>query len=277
MKKLIYLFFLILFAPNLSAQDALAIDTAQYIATYDYFFQEDSTSKQSIKHQEMELLVGNHFSLYSALSSNRRSQQLYLYQLDVLAGALERKIGPELSKFGSRHRFSAIEIYKNRPSPGLVLQIDWLNHKFLSAQENVSSNWKLEAGSDSLIAGYHCQQASIGFGGRVFKAWYTTEIPISEGPYKFAGLPGLIVRIADSKHEHTIELTSFSKASEFRPILTTRKPMKVSTDQFWMAYKQHLKEMEAMSQNLQQIQTSDENRAQMLHKLRRRNNYIEKI
>ena len=35
------------------------------------------------------------------------------------------------------------------------------------------------------------------FRGRTYKAWYTMEIEIEEGPWKFHGLPGLIVEIAD--------------------------------------------------------------------------------
>ena len=47
------------------------------------------------------------------------------------------------------------------------------------------------------ISGYPCKLAVCQFRGRTYKAWYTTEIEIEEGPWKFHGLPGLIVEIAD--------------------------------------------------------------------------------
>lgn len=39
-------------------------------------------------------------------------------------------------------------------------------------------------------------------GGRQWIAWFTSEIPLSEGPYKFGGLPGLILEVADSEGDY---------------------------------------------------------------------------
>ena len=38
-----------------------------------------------------------------------------------------------------------------------------------------------------IVAGYECQQAFTAFGGRMWEAWFTRDIPVSEGPYKFYG------------------------------------------------------------------------------------------
>ncbi|MFY1045776.1 GLPGLI family protein [Chryseobacterium sp. GP-SGM7] len=45
----------------------------------------------------------------------------------------------------------------------------------------------------------------------MYNAWFTNEIPISEGPYKFSGLPGLIVKIEDTKKQHIWELKGIEK------------------------------------------------------------------
>ena len=45
-------------------------------------------------------------------------------------------------------------------------------------------------------------------------AWFTSEIPISEGPWKFHGLPGLIVKLHDTKRHYEFELVSFKKNAE---------------------------------------------------------------
>ena len=58
-------------------------------------------------------------------------------------------------------------------------------------------NWQLEEGMDT-IATYSCQKATLNFRGRKYIAWFTTDIPTSEGPWKFSGLPGLIVKVEDS-------------------------------------------------------------------------------
>lgn len=49
--------------------------------------------------------------------------------------------------------------------------------------------WELVAG-DSIIAGYTCHRAQTRYRGRDYTAWYTEEIPLSYGPYKFRGLLG---------------------------------------------------------------------------------------
>ena len=66
-------------------------------------------------------------------------------------------------------------------------------------------NWKIEKETKK-NAEYSLQKATTDFGGRKWIAWFTSKIPINEGPYKFFGLPGLIVKIEDSEHEYSWEL-----------------------------------------------------------------------
>ena len=56
--------------------------------------------------------------------------------------------------------------------------------------------WKM-LGKDSVIAGYPCQLAETNFRGRTWKAWFTLDIPIPNGPWKLGGLPGLILKATD--------------------------------------------------------------------------------
>lgn len=55
-------------------------------------------------------------------------------------------------------------------------------------------NWKLESGTLKM-GNYLCSKAKLDFRGRSYNFWYTTEIPTQFGPWKFFGLPGLIVKI----------------------------------------------------------------------------------
>ena len=57
--------------------------------------------------------------------------------------------------------------------------------------------WELKEGYKTIL-GYKCQQATTRFAGRDYTAWFTMEIPVDAGPYKFNGLPGLILKVEES-------------------------------------------------------------------------------
>lgn len=62
---------------------------------------------------------------------------------------------------------------------------------------NDKQNWKITSDKKK-IGNFNAQKATAEFGGRTWEAWFTAEIPLFYGPYKFYGLPGLILEIADS-------------------------------------------------------------------------------
>lgn len=78
-------------------------------------------------------------------------------------------------------------------------------------------NWELHY--DTLnISGYICQKATCRFRGRDYTAWFTMDIPISNGPWKFGGLPGLILKIYDVDNLYVFECTSIEYKKKY-PIM----------------------------------------------------------
>lgn len=69
--------------------------------------------------------------------------------------------------------------------------------------------WHFVSDSTMTILGLECQQAITEFAGRKYSAWFTSEIPLPYGPYKFGGLPGLILRIQDAENQFVWEATAF--------------------------------------------------------------------
>jgi GLPGLI family protein len=67
--------------------------------------------------------------------------------------------------------------------------------------------WKVEADTKK-INNYNLQRATAVFGGRKWTAWFTPDINIPEGPYKFRGLPGLVLYVEDDKKDF---IYSFSR------------------------------------------------------------------
>jgi GLPGLI family protein len=77
-------------------------------------------------------------------------------------------------------------------------------------EDSVSFKWKI--GKEKMtICGYPCRKATCVFRGRKWEAWFTNKIPISLGPWKFCGLPGLILKVNDDKHEHVYYATCVRK------------------------------------------------------------------
>ena len=72
--------------------------------------------------------------------------------------------------------------------------------------------WTL-ADEQQTICGYQCQKATCHWRGRDYVAWFTSAIPLKSGPWKFGGLPGLIMKIYDTKHLYTWEAVSVENGS----------------------------------------------------------------
>ena len=73
-------------------------------------------------------------------------------------------------------------------------------------------SWKIEP-ETQIVCGYECQKAVCHWRGRDYVAWFTSAIPVSAGPWKFGGLPGLIMKISDSKNDYSWEAVAVNKGS----------------------------------------------------------------
>lgn len=77
--------------------------------------------------------------------------------------------------------------------------------------------WKIAADTKK-INNYNLQKATAVFGGRNWTAWFTPDINIPEGPYKFRGLPGLVLYVEDDKKDF---IYSFSRNMNLSKIYDT--------------------------------------------------------
>ncbi|WP_102978482.1 GLPGLI family protein [Chryseobacterium scophthalmum] len=93
--------------------------------------------------------------------------------------------------------------------------------------------WKLSNKTKKYLH-FNLQQATANFGGRKWTAWFTKEIPLSEGPYKFTGLPGLIVLLEDDHNQYSFSLVKSKKlektydTSNFLEVRYGNKPLPIS-------------------------------------------------
>lgn len=78
--------------------------------------------------------------------------------------------------------------------------------------------WQFSDSDTLTIAGHLCYKANTFFAGRHYRAWYTTNVPVPYGPYKFYGLPGMIMKIEEEGGLFVWELNKVEFVKE--PIYT---------------------------------------------------------
>lgn len=234
MKKNTVLFLIILTSFKLSSQVKKQIDKSKYRAIYSYQFQRDSLDTSNVKIEEMELLIGKDISLFQSLNFKFN---------DSLRFSNKDKINSitDVQSIMSERKKAYIKYKIVKHKKHITVYEDFLLSKF-KYNEKVNLKWQIL--NDTLtINSYKCNKATTNYSGREYIAWFTKEIPISNGPYKFTGLPGLIIKIYDTKNQHLFKLNSFTKKSV--PIilynqLNTRQ--NVTKKQYYDAIKKYKKD-----------------------------------
>ena len=105
-------------------------------------------------------------------------------------------------------------------SKKILTQYTYMPHRIPCYQytEDIPvQNWSLQDDTTT-IAGYLCQKAICSFRGRDFEAWFAVNIPINNGPWKFGGLPGLILKVSDIERLYVFECTSIEVHNNEFPI-----------------------------------------------------------
>ena len=119
----------------------------------------------------------------------------------------------------SRYLFS--ELYKNFDKNELVeyCRMPGSLEKYNSfyVEPIPSQDWQMSDETE-MIAGYLCQKATCNFRGRNYTAWFAMDIPINLGPWKFCGLPGLILKVYDDDKDYCLECVGIEQHSAGLPI-----------------------------------------------------------
>jgi len=111
-------------------------------------------------------------------------------------------------------------VFKDLAKNTLLLS-DYLGSKKRVITDSLNNfKWKL-TNQKKRFGNYMCRKAILSFRGRAYEAWYTEDIPLRFGPWKFGGLPGLIIKIKDSDSTFVYELTGINLKDKFNNKLIT--------------------------------------------------------
>ena len=186
----------------LSAQKQVFIEPAILEVHYYKTMQQDTIRKNKIETDSMILRIGKHSSQFFSY---------YVFMEDSLwndpkgRGIVENlKIKTfetnDFTNFIGTHTTDEF-LYKNFPKDSLTVTTRRLVAGFKYAEEYKPQSWVL-IDSAKQILNHPCKLARCAFRGREWYAWYAEDIPISDGPWKLTGLPGLILHAYDKNKNY---------------------------------------------------------------------------
>jgi GLPGLI family protein len=210
------------------------LGTAQYKVGYVYHFSPDSLAP-SIKNTARTLLkIGDHYCSFS---------DQYRLAFDSITDAMARKSDASTMALGAmmgalrKAKFDENIVFDLQSKKETVQKIIGVLHTYQYDEPLTTPNWKLEEG-DTTILGYPCSKATTTLFGRDYVAWYAPDLAMPYGPYKFNGLPGLVLRVTDTRGLFDFSAESIEKAAGYDPIylLTKKEIIKTSRKNVRKAY-----------------------------------------
>ncbi|WP_189605902.1 GLPGLI family protein [Salinimicrobium marinum] len=201
MKYLFLLISLLLMPQQGIAQKSFS-DEFKYKAIYKLTYQPDSTDANSVRSEFMILYLGEKISRFSSAERSRGDSILRHRKRNRLEFTGRFQGAPQ-TKFD-------YYVFKGIPEGELSYTRKIVKDNFRYVQDLDLFNWEIQPETKE-VSGYQAQKATTNFSGREYTAWFTSEIPIPEGPHKFNGLPELIVEIRDQKDHYSFVLTEFKE------------------------------------------------------------------
>lgn len=194
------------------------LDTTRFVVSYRMHYQQ----RPENEHPMEDLLL---------LEVGSRRTKFYSYKT-WQTDSLVRVTPPEqiMANLGSFHSGVRDELFRDQTT-GRLTHTDQIGMDHLLYTEPLPViDWELEEGERTIL-GYACRRARCTFRGRNYEAWYAPEIAVSAGPWKFGGLPGLILAIKDDAGVLDMEATGVEQRVE--PIrMTDRNYMKTSRKKY---------------------------------------------
>jgi len=204
--------------------------------SYEYQFVKDTLNKTEITKELMNLDIGKE-------GSNFYSRDVYVSD-STMNAYFEKQIQTTGSmnvdtKIMSQRKGSMrYNIFKSYPEFKISTKTRMGMDAYKVAEDRKMA-WNILKEKQK-IGEFNTQKASTEFAGRKWIAWFSTELPFQDGPYKFYGLPGLIVKLEDAAKTHQFELVGVSKytspTEKVSPFGQPNKEIEINQKQYKKMY-----------------------------------------
>ena len=174
------------------------IDQSRFVVTYEAMMTKDSVKPTEHKFDRLVLMVGDSISTCYSNTMHRFDSA---FTVTVRKGGeTYRSVNhfidengdvwvPDVYKYYAKKRMTVVH---RMEVPGNFVPI------FLYDEPLSLMDWKMSFETKEIL-GYQCFKAECDFRGRHWTAWFTMQIPVQDGPWKFSGLPGLILQMEESR------------------------------------------------------------------------------
>ena len=206
-EKKFYLVIDVLVVTNLMSQRVFSqtvIDKAVYRCQYKNTTLKDTLDANYFTTDFMNLDIGENSVVF--YSSRKKEKDAYKRKMQE-SGTFDMNKIKESPKGVNNYK-----VYTNYPNGKITYQDELVGRRnnYYYEEDLLPIQWTITS-EKKLILKYNCQKATCTYMGRNYEAWFTTEIPIKYGPYKFRGLPGLILKLHDTNNHYVFEATGFEK------------------------------------------------------------------
>ncbi|MBW7675437.1 GLPGLI family protein [Chryseobacterium chendengshani] len=174
---------------------------------YQVTMKPDASNKADIKTENAYLDISAEKSMFY---SENRIKRDSVMQANRQSGGARGFNRDQMESLRSSINYSIEKDKKNQKT----IYKDRLGRDAYSYEEDRAVEWKILP-ETTKIGEYKVQKAETDFGGRKWTAWFTTDLPYQDGPYKFSGLPGLVVKAEDADGDYSFDLMKNYKIADF--------------------------------------------------------------
>ena len=212
MKTIVSILLLASLAVRAASREPM-IDRAHMKCLYRYVYTFD-TMKNELRDDLLILQIGKEVS---------KCYSYYTFQYDSLRRTPDgAKVWSELFRRATEkdgiygdfpHVRMSTYVYKNYPTGQMTITDQISSQDYCYVDSLHTQTWTM-GDSTREVLGYTCQQATADFRGRRWTAWFTTDIPVSDGPWKLGGLPGLILEAYDEGQQHVFTAVGLERVKD---------------------------------------------------------------
>lgn len=132
-------------------------------------------------------------------------------------GAMASKLAEAGRSSEIPNRSASMYVFKDKGRQLKTVYDDYSDQFAVYTEPYAEMQWEVVPDSTKTVLGYECVMAESDYHGRHWTVWFSPEIPVQDGPWKLAGLPGLIMMAAEAEGIHSFVANGIEATDQEMP------------------------------------------------------------